>query len=164
MDRRDFLKMGALGGIAGGLSALGGNVALPGSAVAAGKGDSAARDAMQALLAALDETQATHLSTLTDPDDIGEGQRAMAHILHTGLFFFLEADPERPVFKTYVTPTRKLLGDNPDSGSRAMSAARPSPRSRWREGARRGMRPVHRSPPWRTTTWRSQKTAASRSP
>jgi hypothetical protein len=115
MDRRDFLKMGALGGIAGGLSALGGNVALPGSAVAAGKGDSAARDAMQALLAALDETQATHLSTLTDPDDIGEGQRAMAHILHTGLFFFLEADPERPVFKTYVTPTRKLLGDNPDS-------------------------------------------------
>jgi hypothetical protein len=36
-------------------------------------------------------------------------------MLHTGLFFFLEADPERPVSKSYVSPTRKRLGDNPDS-------------------------------------------------
>ena len=51
----------------------------------------------------------------TTPHRLAEGERALAHILETALFFWLEADPERPVFKPYVTPTRKLLGDNPDS-------------------------------------------------
>lgn len=114
MDRRDFLKMGALGGLAGGLGTWGSGIAAPALASAAGSG-SKAQGAMLDLLKALDETQALHLGGRTDPDEIAEGQRAMAHILQTGLFFFLEADPERPVFKPYVTPTRKLLGDNPDS-------------------------------------------------
>ena len=44
-----------------------------------------------------------------------EAQRLIAHVLHTGLQFWMEANPDRPVFKPYVTTTRKLLGDNPDS-------------------------------------------------
>lgn len=80
--------------------------------------DSQARDAMRHLLATIEKTQASLLNAdnrVTTADDIAEGQRAIAHILETALYFWLEADPERPVFKPYVSPTRKLLGDNPDS-------------------------------------------------
>ena len=73
---------------------------------------------MLTLLDTVRETQARFLSPemgYTDPEEIGEGERALSHILYTALAFWLEADPERPVFQRYVTPTRKLLGDNPDS-------------------------------------------------
>jgi hypothetical protein len=76
------------------------------------------RDAMQHLLDLVASAQATYLTphfNITSADDIAEGQRLIAHVLETGLHFWLEADPERPVFKPYVTTTRKLLGDNPDA-------------------------------------------------
>lgn len=129
MDRREFIKsVGIAGTLATGISAMGGSLAAtsaraaePGASSSADSGDasgSSARDAMMSLLEAVGETQARLLAPergYTDPEEIGEGQRALAHILHTALAFWLEADPERPVFQHYVTPTRKLLGDNPDS-------------------------------------------------
>ena len=118
MDRRDFMKtVGVAGGAAAGLPSLLGGLAGAASAVST-LSDSEGRAAMLELLAVLDETQARFLNPevgVTSADDVGEGQRALAHILQTGLYFWLEADPERPVFKPYVTSTRKLLGDNPDS-------------------------------------------------
>jgi hypothetical protein len=132
MDRREFIKsVGVAGTVATGLSAMGGGLAAnmagathhervdeaaDGEARAAS--GSAARDAMMSLLDTVAQTQARLLTPeagYTDPEEIGEGQRSMAHILQTALAFWLEADPERPVFQLYVTPTRKLLGDNPDS-------------------------------------------------
>jgi hypothetical protein len=129
MDRRDFIKsIGVAGGVATGLSAMAGSLAA-GSAHASQHGGegtagseegapSVARDAMLTLLDTIRDVQAHYLSPemgITDPDEIAEGERAIAHILETALYFWLEADPDRPVFKPYVTPTRKLLGDNPDS-------------------------------------------------
>ena len=129
MDRRDFIKsVGVAGGLVTGLSAMSGTLAAGmadadehdaqgGQGVADGSG-SLARKAMLALLDTVGQTQATLLAPergYTDPEEIGEGERVLAHILQTGLAFWLEADPERPVFQLYVTPTRKLLGDNPDS-------------------------------------------------
>jgi hypothetical protein len=123
MDRRDFIKsVGWAGTVATGLSTvstgLAANLAAAAHHEVKGARDSAARDAMMNLLAAVGETQAALLSPekgYSDPEEIGEGQRVLAHILQTGLAFWLEADPERPVFQRYVTPTRKFLGDNPDS-------------------------------------------------
>jgi len=37
------------------------------------------------------------------------------HSLHHALQFWLEADPARPRFNRWFTPTKKLLGDNPDT-------------------------------------------------
>jgi hypothetical protein len=123
--------MGVAGTVATGLSAMGGGLAAnlagathheQGGGNAGGEvqgmSGSAAREAMAALLDTVGRTQARLLSPeagYTDLEEIGEGQRSMAHILQTALAFWLEADPERPVFQPYVTPTRKLLGDNPDS-------------------------------------------------
>ena len=80
--------------------------------------ESRARAAMGELLLTLERVQAQYLIPahgVVTADQVAEGERALAHILETALFFWLEADPERPVFKPYVTATRKLLGDNPDS-------------------------------------------------
>lgn len=133
MDRRDFMKsVGMAGGLATSLSSvLGasmvGSLAASSARAATTKQNgrdgaeavpSQARHALLALLDTVREVEDRHLgagSGITDPDIIAEGQRALAHILETALFFWMEADPERPIFKPYVTPTRKMLGDNPDS-------------------------------------------------
>ncbi len=47
--------------------------------------------------------------------DISDGHRFLLHVLQTALFLRFEMDPERPVFRRIVSPTRKLLGDNPDA-------------------------------------------------
>ncbi len=133
MDRREFMKnVGMAGGLATGLSALGGlgaglaradhhgahaAAAGAGSAGTAANG-TASRQGMQAILDAIREVETTMLTAekgFTDPAELAEAERAIGHILHTGLEFWLEADLDRPVFKPYVTPTRKLLGCNPDS-------------------------------------------------
>lgn len=49
------------------------------------------------------------------PEDVSEGHRNLMHLLASGLVSHLEADPERPRFQRIVTPTRKLMGDNPDA-------------------------------------------------
>lgn len=128
MDRRDFIKnMGVAGTVAGGLTAVATTLGARSAGAAhheeAMQGapnptGSAASEAMTALLATVAEVQTTMLSPArgyTDPQEVGEAQRVIAHVLQTALAFWMEADLERPVFQRYVTATRKLLGDNPDS-------------------------------------------------
>ena len=47
--------------------------------------------------------------------DIADGHRNLMHILQGGLFSHFEADPERPVLRQIVSPTRKFRGDNGDA-------------------------------------------------
>ena len=111
MERRGFLlATTALGGVAAAASpVLSANPAPP---------PALSRAALESLLAACDELQKQYLDVpwrIQSPDDIAEGERLLLHILNAGINFWLEADPERPVFTPYVTPARKLLGDNPDA-------------------------------------------------
>ena len=123
MDRRDFLKTaGAAGGMATGLTTLLG-AAGAGQALAAHHEGAAApkteaSKAMHGLLETIRQVEAQWLRPemgLDSPELVAEAERAIAHILWTGLNHFLEADPDRPVFTRYVTADRKLLGCNPDS-------------------------------------------------
>ena len=124
MERRDFLK--ALG-LAGGLGALSGpgaafgagagvSASAAGGVGAASEGDSGA--ALRALAETLLEIQARYLvperGVASERDRI-DGRRWSLHALQAALNMWLEADPERPVFQRYVSPTQKLLGDNPDA-------------------------------------------------
>ena len=121
MDRREFMKtVGIAGGMAGGLSAVTGSLAA-GTAAAGhhepGEATSKSRAAMRGLLEAIrgvEDKLLTAESGFTT-EELAEAERSLAHILYTGLDFWLEAKPHRPVFRPYVTPTRKLLGCNPDS-------------------------------------------------
>jgi hypothetical protein len=122
MDRREFMMSAAVAGsVAAGLSAM--EALAPGTARAglfggSASGATASRKAMQTLLDTIREVETKLLTAkngFTDPVELAEAERAIGHILHTGLEFWLEADVDRPVFKPYVTPTRKLLGCNPDS-------------------------------------------------
>jgi len=47
--------------------------------------------------------------------DIADGHRNLMHILEGGLFSHFDSDPERPVFRRIVSPTRKFRGDNGDA-------------------------------------------------
>jgi hypothetical protein len=122
MDRRDFMKnVGVAGGMATGLAAmasgLGANAASAAHHEAADGAGSEARTAMHELLDAIRGVEEKLLTAERGftPEELAEGERSLAHILYTGLDFWLEAKPHRPVFRPYVTPTRKLLGCNPDS-------------------------------------------------
>ena len=52
---------------------------------------------------------------ITRAADVSDGHRFILHVLQTSLFLRHEFDPERPSFRRIVSPTRKLLGDNPDA-------------------------------------------------
>jgi len=112
MERRDFLL---------GAAAIGGTSSLLGTRIAqatAAGAETSSSAALQELLQTLGELQARFISPefgINTAADNAEGQRFLMHLLNTALTFWLEADPERPVFTPYVTPTRKLLGDNPDA-------------------------------------------------
>ena len=112
MDRRDFLA---------GVSAIGGASVLMSSVAPRAQANTsvvASRVAMQELLGNIDQLQSEFLSEkfrIVSPGDIAEGQRFILHLLNSGLNFWLEADPERPVFTSYIAPARKLLGDNSDA-------------------------------------------------
>ncbi len=48
-------------------------------------------------------------------DDAVEAHRALMHYLQWGLVGLFERDPSAPRFQRLVAPSRKLLGDNPDT-------------------------------------------------
>ena len=126
MERRDFLK--AMG-MAGGLAALacetsgaGASASTPTTAgAAAGVGPAMgpeSREAWNELLALLAEADTRYLGKewgIERPADIADGHRFLMHALHSGIEQWLEADPLRPRAVRFVTPTLKLLGDNPDA-------------------------------------------------
>lgn len=118
MERRDFLH-GA--GLLGGLSLLAPSMVGAREAEAeteAGDSPVASRRGLYALLDAVREAEQACLTPergIARPGDVAGGERVLAHVLQTGLQFWLEADPDHPRFVPYVTPRRKLLGDNPDA-------------------------------------------------
>jgi hypothetical protein len=74
--------------------------------------------AFRALLAGLEEIASRTTGVGQAPRDgqeAAEGHRHLLHLLSAALDFYLEGDPERPVFTRMVSPGRKLLGDNPDA-------------------------------------------------
>lgn len=123
MDRRDFMKtVGVTGVMAGGLTAMAGNFAASSAGAAHhdafGAGETnLARTAMRELLDAIRGVEDKLLTAERgfSEAELAEGERSLAHILYTALDFWMEAKPHRPVFRPYVTPTRKLLGCNPDA-------------------------------------------------
>lgn len=117
MDRRDFMKtVGAAGGLATMASGLGAGIASAAHHEGAA-GGTAARKAMHTLLDTIREVEEKLIRADRgfSPAELAEAERSLAHILYTALDFWLEAKPHRPHFRPYVTPTRKLLGCNPDS-------------------------------------------------
>jgi len=52
---------------------------------------------------------------LRTPEDFAEARRVLMHALLHGLQAWLEADPARPFFTSFIDQHKKLLGDNPDS-------------------------------------------------
>ena len=124
MDRRDFMRtVGVAGGMAtgmaSGLAAMGTGLTA-GAASAAHHEEGEANVARQAMRELLDTIRGVEDQLITpergfSAEELAEAERSLAHILYTALDFWLEAKPHRPVFRPYVTPTRKLLGCNPDS-------------------------------------------------
>ena len=120
MDRRDFMKnVGVAGGVATGMAAMAQSMAA-GTAQAGHHEEGTGTAARRAMLELLDTIRGVQDQLITaergfSPAELAEAERSLAHILYTGLDFWLEAKPHRPVFRPYVTPTRKLLGCNPDS-------------------------------------------------
>jgi len=121
MERREFLK--AIG-IAGGLAALGCREETSGTPDAPAKGATSgvvgtdSRAAYDELLALLAEADTRYLGAewgIERPADVADGHRYLMHVLHSGIEQWLEADPLRPRAVRFVTPTLKLLGDNPDA-------------------------------------------------
>ena len=52
---------------------------------------------------------------LRTDDTFAEGQLMLLHMLNHSLDVHLGADPERPVFQSWMAPNKKLLGDNPSA-------------------------------------------------
>jgi hypothetical protein len=91
--------------------------ALAGAAQAAGSGDVAAR-AFALLAATLGEIEAGYVGS--DRGGHSAEERAarrylVANALQHGFQCWFEADPKRPLFHRWLSPTKKLLGDNPDA-------------------------------------------------
>jgi hypothetical protein len=76
--------------------------------------DLASFAAFEDLLAAL-RTCAEHEAAEADEIDQVEKLRNVLHLLSAAQDFYLEGDPERPELLRIVSPTRKILGDNPDA-------------------------------------------------
>lgn len=111
MNRREVIKGAALGGIAAGL--LG-----PVAQAAAEKPDSEAAAALAELQAQLDKLEAdfaTPAWNLRTPQDFAEARRLLLHTLLHALQSWLEADPARPFFTSFINQHKKMLGDNPDA-------------------------------------------------
>jgi hypothetical protein len=74
-----------------------------------------------AYVALLDTLREAAEKTLTgelgvlDEIDLVEGLRNHLHLLSCAIDFYLEGDPERPEFVKIVSPTRRIMGDNPDA-------------------------------------------------
>jgi len=122
MDRRDFLTGSAtsLGLLAAAeLLAPHAAHALPEGAPPTGSGDGgesgAALQELRDVLGQLDASFATDAWGLRGPLDQAEARRLVMFHLHHAIEVYFEPSPERPAWKRFVTPEKKLLGDNPDA-------------------------------------------------
>jgi len=53
--------------------------------------------------------------SIQSSEDVAEGMRAAMHMLQGALVGHFEDDPDHPLFRRIVTPTRKFTGDNADA-------------------------------------------------
>ncbi len=120
MDRRDFMKgLAATTAGAGTLSGLGVLPALADGHEAAEKAAPASES--EAALAELQQTLRDLEMGFLDPawrlqpGDFPEARRYIAHVLQHATEAWLEPEPAYPAFIRFVTPEKKLLGDNPDA-------------------------------------------------
>ena len=119
MDRRDFMKTA---GAAGALTLLP-LAKLAGAdshmqAAEGGKPETESGKAYAELADTLRDVEAEYLSAerrITRASDVSDGHRFILHVLQTALVLRFEYDPERPSFRRIISPTRKLLGDQPDA-------------------------------------------------
>ncbi len=91
--------------------------ALAGAAQAAASGDAAAC-AFAELAALLGEIEAGYIvpdRKMHTPEDRAAGRYLVANALQHGFQCWFDSDPKRPVFHRWLSPTKKLLGDNPDA-------------------------------------------------
>jgi hypothetical protein len=115
MDRRDFLTSSAT---SLGLLAAGGLLAprtAHAAAAASGGEAGAALEDLRAALGELEASFATEAWGLQGPLDQAEARRLVMFHLHHAIEVYFEPSPERPAWKRFVTPEKKLLGDNPDA-------------------------------------------------
>ena len=115
MHRRELLKGAALSGLVGTLLAP--TIALA-AEEATTTANSEAAQALTELQQALDELEIAFASPewkLRTPQDYAEARRVMLHAVMHGLQCWLEADPARPFFTSFINQHKKLLGDNPDA-------------------------------------------------
>jgi hypothetical protein len=124
MDRREFLT-----GSAAGLSLVAASewlapraaraapeAATAGAAPASdGSAASAALHELRDVLGQLEAAFATDAWGLRGPVDRAEARRLAMFHLHHAIEVYFEPSPERPAWKRFVTPEKKLLGDNPDA-------------------------------------------------
>jgi len=76
------------------------------------------RKAFHELLDLLREVDERFLSPewmIQSSQDVAEGTRAVLHMLQGALVGHFEDDPEHPLFRRIVSPTRKFTGDNADA-------------------------------------------------
>jgi len=80
-------------------------------------GDAAAR-ANAELADTLREIEARYLGPdrgMNLPSERAAGRQLVAHALQHAFQCWFDVDPKRPLFQRWITPTKKLLGDNPDA-------------------------------------------------
>ncbi|MBW2244115.1 MAG: DUF1214 domain-containing protein [Deltaproteobacteria bacterium] len=121
MDRREFMigasASTALAGAASLWAGLASTAQADSASPAGASGDEAAA-AYAELAGLLGEIEARYIGADRKMNDAAEraaGRYFVAHALHHGFQFWFEADPQRPMFYRWFTPTKKLLGDNPDA-------------------------------------------------
>ena len=125
IDRRGFMKTGLAGAGWGALfSTALSSGPLAGAALAEDRGTAAVGLAPESeeAFAELRDTLARVDAAFADPvwristtEDLADARRSALHALQHACEIFLEGDPARPTFKRFVTPEKKLLGDNPDA-------------------------------------------------
>ncbi|MFI5318473.1 MAG: DUF1214 domain-containing protein [Myxococcota bacterium] len=124
MDRREFLTGSAtsLGMLAASelLAPRAAHATPDGAAPLAsaprdGSASGAAMEELRALLGDLESSFATDAWGLRGPMDQAETRRLVMFHLHHAIEVYFEPSPERPAWKRFVTPEKKLLGDNPDA-------------------------------------------------
>ena len=80
--------------------------------------DDAAARAYAELAAVLSEIEANYISPdrgMHTPEERTAGRYLLANALQHGFQCWFEVDPKRPLFHRWLSPTKKLLGDNPDA-------------------------------------------------
>lgn len=120
MDRRGFLKTTAVGTGLGAIATAGlfAETAIADQHEAKdglASGSAAAAAELREALATIDASFREPAWRITTEEDLADARSSLLHSLQHALEVYLEADPARPNFKRFVTPEKKLLGDNPDA-------------------------------------------------